>query len=363
MKKSSKYTGVYYRDRKDGDRTYYYRYRDNNSRNVQVRVGLESNGFNEKVAFEQRQNTINAQKSEEVYQGLPDIKSRHRTTLNDIADFYFNNHKTKSTLKRQRTYDFRIRNSIGKKSIYKLQPKDIIVFRDELSEKLSPQTVIIHLELISTIYNYYIQYYTIKLTNPVLHVKKPRVDNRRERILSKEEIDLVFEELKNSFSLTLFVSLSLSTGARKSTVLNYKVKDVDLYHKTINSYDFKNKSTYKSFLDERTIKLVEYRIQQNSEPESPLVYQPGVRDLDRWVSKEMKIVFDNLFNIGLDQYDRKNRVVVHTLRHTVLSHLGMKGCNVFLLKKISNHKSTQMVERYTKLSEDVGRKEIDELWG
>jgi hypothetical protein len=204
MKKSSKYTGVYYRDRKDGDRTYYYRYRDNNSRNVQVRVGLESNGFNEKVAFEQRQNTINAQKSEEVYQGLPDIKSRHRTTLNDIADFYFHNHKTKSTLKRQRTYDFRIRDSIGKKSIYKLQPKDIIVFRDELSEKLSPQTVIIHLELISTIYNYYIQYYTIKLTNPVLHVKKPRVDNRRKRILSKEEIDLVFEELKNSFSLTLF---------------------------------------------------------------------------------------------------------------------------------------------------------------
>lgn len=87
----------------------------------------------------------------------------------------------------------------------------------------------------------------IKLTNPVMLVKKPRIDNRRERFLSRDEIDLVFDDIYHSFTMTLFLSLSLSTGARKSTILNYTVKDVDLSHKMINSYDFKNKSTYKSF--------------------------------------------------------------------------------------------------------------------
>ena len=40
--------------------------------------------------------------------------------------------------------------------------------------------------------------------------------------------------------LKLFCSLCLCTGGRKSTVLNYKIKDINLDHRTINSFDFKN---------------------------------------------------------------------------------------------------------------------------
>ena len=76
----------------------------------------------------------------------------------------------------------------------------------------------------------------------------------------------------------------------------------------------------------------------------------------------MKVVLDNSFNIGLDVSDRSQRVVVHTLRHTVLSHLGLNNANVFLIKQISNHSSTSMVERYVKLNSDSGRDEIANLW-
>ena len=41
----------------------------------------------------------------------------------------------------------------------------------------------------------------------------------------------------------------------------------------------------------------------------------------------------------------------------------MKGCSEFIIKKISNHKSTQMVERYVKLNDESGKKEIENLWG
>ena len=74
------------------------------------------------------------------------------------------------------------------------------------------------------------------------------------------------------------------------------------------------------------------------------------------------MIFDELFNEGLDKDDSQNRVVVHTFRHTLLSHLGMKGINSQLLQKISNHKDSHMVDRYVKLNENVGKKEINDVW-
>jgi integrase len=235
-------------------------------------------------------------------------------------------------------------------------------YQNDMLKEVSPHTTILYLELLSTLFNYYIKHHSIKLINPVMNIQKPRIDNKRERFLSKEEIELLMNEISDDFTLTLFVSLSLCTGARKSTVMNYTVKDVDLSHKMITSYDFKNESSYKSFLDERTIELIKIRISLSSSKNDKLVQQDNIKDLDRWISRSLKIVFDNLFNVGLDADDRKNRVVIHSLRHTVLSHLGMKGCNQFLIRKISNHQSLSMLERYVKLNEETGRKEIEGLW-
>ncbi len=218
------------------------------------------------------------------------------------------------------------------------------------------------IELIGTIYSYNIKYKNLKLANPIYSVSKPRVDNRRMRFLSKDEVRRLFEALENDFTLSLFTSLALSTAARKKTILNYCVKDIDLDNKIINSYDFKKENFYQSFLDDRTGNLLKIRLAQCTSPNDKIIDVPEVKDIDRWISREMKIVLDSLFNVGLDASDRSQRVVVHTLRHTVLSHLGLKNANVFLIKQISNHSSTSMVERYVKLNSDSGRDDIQNLW-
>jgi integrase len=182
------------------------------------------------------------------------------------------------------------------------------------------------------------------------------------RFLSKGEVKGLFEVLEDDFILTLFTSLALCTASRKKTILHYCVKDVDLDNKIIQSYDFKKETSYQSFLDDRTIHLLKIRLAQCSSPNDKLIDVPEIKDIDRWVSREMKIVLDDLFNIGLDASDRSQRVVIHTLRHTVLSHLGLKNSNIFLIKQISNHSSTSMVERYVKLNSDSGRDEIQNLW-
>ncbi len=358
--RSKKYTGVYYRTKLDGDKVYYFTYKDM-GKTQRAKVGLHSQGVTEKLTYKKRNETIAELKNNKIPAIVSD-KRKHKLSLDNCADFYFSNHITKTTEKRKRQYQNHIKSVFGNQNIFTLSPSEIESFKNTLSEELSAQTVRMIIELIGTIYSYNIKYKNLKLANPIYNVSKPRVDNRRMRFLSKNEVERLFEALEDDFILTLFTSLALSTAARKKTILNYCVKDVDLDNKIIQSYDFKKETSYQSFLDGRTANLLKIRLAQCTSPNDKLIDVPEIRDINRYISREMKIVLDNLFNVGLDASDSAQRVVVHTLRHTVLSHLGLKNANVFLIKQISNHSSTSMVERYVKLNSDSGRDEIQNLW-
>ena len=66
-------------------------------------------------------------------------------------------------------------------------------------------------------------------------------------------------------------------------------------------------------------------------------------------------------NDAHDEDDRKNRVVIHTLRHTFASHLAINGTPIFTIQKLMNHKDIKMTMRYAKLSHDSGREAIVNL--
>ncbi|WP_206442820.1 tyrosine-type recombinase/integrase [Aliarcobacter cryaerophilus] len=70
------------------------------------------------------------------------------------------------------------------------------------------------------------------------------------------------------------------------------------------------------------------------------------------------MILDTLFNQGIDKYDRKNKVVIHTLRHTFASHLAINGTPIFTIQKLMNHKDIKMTMRYAKLSPDSGREAV-----
>lgn len=361
--KSKKFKGVYLRKREDGDIAIYFTYYNSKGNSTYQKVGLKSQGVTEKYAYQKRSETILTLKNGEIPHMMINNKE-HKITLNEIANYYFTNHQVKSTKDRKNRYNNRIKKRIGDMNVHSITAKDLTTLQDTLkNDGLGRYTIIQYIELIGAIYNYYKKYKDDKLINPTLNIKKPSIDNRRRRILTEDEIDLVFNEVKSDFTLTLFFSLALTSAARKSTIFNYKIKDVNLIDKTINSYDFKNESAYVSFLDDRTIELIKIRMNQcSNNPNASLVYRPNITNIYKWVSNELKLVFDNLFNVGLSIKDSQNRVVIHSIRHTVLSHLGRKGANVFLLQKISNHKTLEMVSRYVELSEYSGRNEIQTLW-
>jgi site-specific recombinase XerD len=82
---------------------------------------------------------------------------------------------------------------------------------------------------------------------------------------------------------------------------------------------------------------------------------------DSTIAKPLREIFNTLFNKGLKKEDRKNRVVIHTLRHTFASHLAINGTPIFTIQKLLNHKDIKMTMRYAKLSPDSGRDSVNSL--
>ena len=64
----------------------------------------------------------------------------------------------------------------------------------------------------------------------------------------------------------------------------------------------------------------------------------------------------------MDLRDSKNRVVIHTLRHTFASQLAINGTPIFTIQKLMNHSDINMTLRYAKLSPDSGRDFVNNLY-
>ena len=364
---SKKYKAVYHNKLKDGDVTYYIYYRDANRKQKRLRVGKKSEGVTEAYCHQLKTQIVSSQKSGEFLP--PSVHPQHQQktiTLNDVADFYFDNQSTKSKQKWLNKYNLRIRNLIGGKDINTIGIDEMESLRSSLLEmNLSPTTVNCYIDIVSAICNYALQKAVYNGKNPAKLIKKLRVDNRRERFLSKTEITELLEYLQPNPTLLLFTKLSLSTGGRLQTILNIRKRDVDLENGIITLKDFKNNSSYYGYItdDDLTELLLKRMLLIGNN--DYVVRENGIKNISRYISRKMSSAFFALFNYDLDETDkdyRKNKVVIHTLRHTFCSFLGINGVSPFEIKQLSNHKSLSMVERYVKLNPNSGKDKVVGLY-
>ena len=362
--KSKKFEGVYHNKLKNGDVSYYITYKDTDNKTVTKKIGRKSEGVTENYCSQIRYETISKLKNDELPPKVAIQKRQTVVTLDSLWDFYFETKDTKSLHKYEGKYKKRIQPILGKKDVRYLNEKDFKRFQQTLlADNLSNHTVNCYIDIVSVIISHSIQRRNYVGKNPTSVVQKLRVDNKRERILNRSEIDELLEAVEDNWILNLFVRLSLSLGGRKQTILNIKKCDVDLENRMFTLKDFKNNSTYFGyFSDEHLFELVKNRMDMIGD--NDVLLQSGdYKDLGLYIGREMRKIFFYLFNHKLaDQNDRKNKVVVHTLRHTVLSHLAMNGESIYTIKAISNHKSIQMLDRYVKLSPNVGKEPIANLW-
>jgi integrase len=364
--KQKKYKGIYeYYKTSDVDKAttaFYISVRDDEGKPKKIKT--EASTANEAVV------ALAQYKSQRVNRTLSTIMKTQvtsKTTLDELADMFFNQRSTANNPKDKRKYELHISPILGSMNIHKVQKNHLQKLQDELEVKQiqvaanseimvtpSAKTVNTIIDLTYFILNWAYNENHIKL--PVPKLKKIKLDNARDRILSDDEMQLLFDSI--DADALMLVKLMYYTGVRPESALRLKVSDIANNHIHISS--IKKQEAHKIPISSKLKSALEpfifgldkddYIISQSSK-------EPSYGTLHRRLGR----VFLKLFNEGLDhKADMKQWVSLYTLRHTSLTNIYKHTKDVFLTQKIANHSDIRMTQRYAKVNDE---QKIDAMEG
>lgn len=180
------------------------------------------------------------------------------------------------------------------------------------------------------------------LNNRPVAIKKFKENQHRITYLTVEQIDRLLKETKEDQNSHIypFMVTGLETGMRLTEILSIRLEHIDLEKKVI----FIPSAKAGSRLQPMTTFLA-----QELEP-----YVKKAASDQIWLFPAKRSKTGHCVNInkpfrrvvvaaGLNV----NEVVRHTLRHTAITHLVQAGVDLPTVKRISGHKTLQMVERYS----------------
>ena len=344
-------------------KTYYIRYKDINNQTKELKIGRYSEGVREVYCNQKRNEIITKQRLGEEPPAIASKKKKTFLSFEILLNKYFEQRKEgKGKQSDISSANKHILPFFINKNIEIQTKEDIRAFKKLIKAKtnqsgtqLSNKTVNNILTLFSSIINYGLKEELIK-NDLTKYIEKDRVDNERERYLTIDEINKLYEDIEDDKQLFLFCKLALTTGGRLATILNISKKDIDFSNQIITLKDFKNNSTYKSFLTDETTELLSNWTKDLKIIDKIFYNKPTM------IQRQVLTILHELFNKGIDKSDRKNLVVLHTLRHTFASHLAIKGTPIFTIQKLMNHKDIKMTLRYAKLAPDSGREAVKNLY-
>jgi integrase len=189
-------------------------------------------------------------------------------------------------------------------------------------------------------------------------VKFPQEDNRRLRFLSRDEANILLNDLKMKSQQLYEISLlSLKSGARADEIFKLTWGDVDIQRGTLTLWDTKNTKTRIVFL---TADVKEMLSQKKRGQNTDLVVPSRDGKKIEQISDTFNRTVNKLkLNEGIK--DRRMRVVFHTLRHTYASWLVENGESLYTVKELMGHSTLSMTERYAHLSNGALQKAVKRL--
>jgi integrase len=375
---SGKFTGVKYETLDNGDRSYYIVYKVG-GKSKTVHIGKRSEGISEEFCHQKRNDAINRAKFGD---DAPIVKYKKKViaTLDELAMQYFDDKAlhNRNNERCKKNYLKHFSPVLGSEDIGNITSDVIEKWQRDKAKEIcdttgrpyAPKTINNLINDLSAIINHAILKGKFKGDNPAKPVKRQKIQNERQRYLLPKEVERLLGEIskhKDGELLTLFVLLSLSTGGRVKTVCNIRVQDLDLINGIATLYDFKNGTPYSAFLTKTVVEHCKNWISSRGFKHSDYVVSPdgkrlfnesNLNDDVKYISNRLGLILNRLFNQGLDVGNSKERVVIHTLRHTFASQLAIAGTPIYTIQKLMNHKDISQTLRYAKLAPDTGKEAV-----
>lgn len=210
--------------------------------------------------------------------------------------------------------------------------------------KRSPATVVRYLASLSHPFTVAFKEWGWIEESPMKKVTKPKESRGRVRFLSDEERMRLLEACEQSSSKYLYavVVLAISTGMRRSEIMNLKWSDVDLSRGRIILHETKNGERRPVSLTGQALKTIS-DLDKVRRIDSQLIF-PGVKRVKN------PIVLRFHWELALKRAKIED-FRFHDLRHSCASYLAMNGASLSEISEVLGHKTLQMVKRYAHLSE------------
>ena len=208
--------GIFYKsiineNGKEVDKTYIIRYRENDTDKLKT-IGKYSQGIRINYCKQIRNEILMKLRLGEEPPTVAKKKKKDSAKLDDFAEIYFKEKEmeVKDIEKIKKSYINHIKPFIGHRAVDEITSDDIKEIQKIKRKVLAERTVNALIQIIGAIYNVAIQKEIFKGNNPVnKSVKRVNVDNKRERYLTQEEINILLNEVKHEEYLYIFVQLAL----------------------------------------------------------------------------------------------------------------------------------------------------------
>ena len=351
--KKTKYSGVYEQHLLNNDISYSIVYRDENNVQKRKNLGRRSQGITPLYCENERAKTIENIKNN-IAIPINVLARKKILTFRELVDDYFDDKIARKILKDNisdkrdhieeskhiiiRTFDVLL-----DRNVHKLLEND---FFKCIDSKNAQSTKIKQINTAKAILKFGLSKNLI-LQNVLENIKLAKANNRRVRYLTLDEIHILLARVKHDSQLYLFVLLALSTGARLQTICNIQKKDLNLKGNNISLFNFKSSNWYEGYVTDEIKELI-----KSSSNDYVLLRNTLFHRIPYQIQDKLQPILNQLFNVGLDTKDARNRVVIHTLRHTFASHLAINNNPIFTIMKLLDHKDIKDTLIYAELSPD-----------
>jgi integrase len=322
-------------------RVWWIEYYDHEKRLRRERIGPN------KQAAEQRLREVLSARTEGRYIKKP---KELVTTFADLAKRYHEwarvNNKSYAVNKHH--YINQVTRFFGPKKLAEISPWLVERWKVDRSKETGFTEVDRELACLKHMFTKGIEWGMMK-ENPAKPVKLFRKTRQRDRFLSHEEIARFLAHIPPHQQA--MVRFALLTGLRKANVLNLKWGQIDLVHATLHipANEAKGGRDMRLPLSREAVALLAGLPRH---PESEYVFCKGNGQPYRDIYSGFRLAVKKA---GLED------VTIHTLRHTVGSHLVMNGVDLATVKELLGHRDIRTTLRYAHLAQDHKRNAIGKI--
>jgi integrase len=290
------------------------------------------------------------------------VEAKTANTVNDLIEEYLEKWakpRKCSWREDERILKKDVVKEIGGRKTKDITKRDIILILDQLIDRGSPIAANRTLAVMRRMFNFAVERDIISIT-PCYGVKAPTKENKRDRILSDDEIKSFWFGLKDASMLEsskLALKLQLVTGQRKGEVVNALWDEFDLKNATwsIPASKAKNGNSHIVPLSELALELLQ-KLKTLSNNSKWLFPSP------RGESHIIPTAIDHALRKNIEKFKNVKPFTPHDLRRTAASGMTVLGISRLVVSKLLNHVENSVTAIYDRHTYDKEKRVAVDAW-